>query len=87
VVKAVKKHRAELVVMPGPGRLIRGLMDYFSGLGSAVNQGTGANTTIQKIIQLREAKADAPRPDDHACPSPGTLHTPEPSPRRLLVSQ
>ena len=29
VVKAVKKDRAELVIMPGPGRLIRAIMDYF----------------------------------------------------------
>jgi len=34
-------------------------MDYFPRLGPAVNQATGANTTMQKIIQLREAKADA----------------------------
>jgi stalled ribosome rescue protein Dom34 len=59
VVKAVKKDRAELVVMPGPGRLMRALMDYLPGLGPAVNQATGANTTMLKIIQLREAKADA----------------------------
>ena len=58
VVKAVKKDRAELVVMPGPGRLIRALMDYFPGLGPAVNRAAGASTTMQKIIELREAQAD-----------------------------
>ena len=58
VVKAVKKDRAELVVMPGPGRLLRAIMDYFPGLGPAVNRATGANTTMQKIIEVREAKAD-----------------------------
>src|SRR5207245_11769972 len=57
VVKAVKKDRAELVVMPGPGRLLRATMEYFPGLGPAVNRATGANTTMQKIIEVREAKA------------------------------
>ena len=59
VVKAVKKDRAELVVMPGPGRLMRAIMDYFPALGPAVNRAAGANTTVQKVIELREAKADA----------------------------
>jgi short-subunit dehydrogenase len=59
VVKAVKKDRAELVVMPGPGRLMRALMDYFPGLGPALNRATGTNSTMQKIIQQREAKAGA----------------------------
>jgi hypothetical protein len=59
VVKAVIKDRAELVVMPGPGRLIRAIMDYFPALGPAVNRATGATTTMQKIIEQREAKANA----------------------------
>ena len=59
VVKAVKKDKAELVVMPGPGRLIRALMDYFPGLGPALNRAAGATTTMQKIIEQREAKPDA----------------------------
>jgi hypothetical protein len=33
VVKAVKRDRAELVIMPGPGRLLRAVMDYFPGWG------------------------------------------------------
>jgi short-subunit dehydrogenase len=53
VVRAVKKDQAELVVMPGPGRLMRALIDYFPGLGPALNRATGTNTTMQKIIQLR----------------------------------
>jgi len=57
VVKAVKRDRAELVVMPGPGRLLRAIMDYFPGLGPAVNRATGAGVTMRKIIELRDAKA------------------------------
>ena len=56
VVTAVKKDRAELVIMPGPGRLLRAVMDYFPGLGPAVNRAAGAGTTMQKIIELREPK-------------------------------
>jgi hypothetical protein len=54
----VKKDRVELVVMPGPGRLLRAIMDYFPGLGPAVNRAAGATTTMQKIISQREAESD-----------------------------
>ena len=57
VVKAVKKDRTELVIMPGPGRLIRAVMDYFPGLGPAVNRAAGATTTMQRIIEQRELLA------------------------------
>jgi len=57
VVKAVRKDKAELVVMPGPARLLRAVMDYFPGLGPAMNRAAGANASMQKIIELREAKA------------------------------
>jgi short-subunit dehydrogenase len=60
VVKAVKKDRAELVIMPGPGRLLRAVMDYFPGLGPAVNRAAGASTTMQEIIERRDARAGVP---------------------------
>jgi short-subunit dehydrogenase len=59
VVKAVKKDRAELVIMPGPGRLMRAVMDYFPGLGPALNRVAGASGTMKKIIELRDADAGA----------------------------
>ena len=59
VVKSVKKDRAEVVVMPGPGRLLRAVMDYFPGLGPAMNRAAGATTTMQKIIESREAPIKA----------------------------
>jgi short-subunit dehydrogenase len=59
VVKAVKKDRADVVVMPGPGRLLRAVMDYFPALGPALNRAAGASTTMHKIIEQRAAKADA----------------------------
>jgi hypothetical protein len=33
VVKAVKKDRMQLAVMPGQGRLLRAVMDYLPGRG------------------------------------------------------
>jgi len=57
VEKAVKKDRAELVIMPGPGRLLRAVMDYFPALGPRVNRAAGATTTMQRIIEQREANA------------------------------
>ena len=59
VMKAVTKDRAELVIMPGPGRLLRAVMDYFPALGPALNRAAGATTAMQKIIEQREAKAHA----------------------------
>src|SRR5436190_19922885 len=59
VIKAVAKDRAELVVMPGPGRLLRAIMDYFPALGPALNRAAGASTTMQKITELREQKLGA----------------------------
>ena len=56
VVKAVTKDKAEVVVMPGPGRLIRAILDYLPALGPALNQAAGATTTMQKIIQMRETR-------------------------------
>jgi hypothetical protein len=59
VVRAVTKDGAELVIQPGPGRLIRALLDYFPALGPALNRAAGATTTIQKIIERREASTAA----------------------------
>ena len=59
VIKAVAKDRAELVVMPGPGRLLRAIMDYFPALGPALDRAAGASATMQKIIELREQKSGA----------------------------
>lgn len=59
VVKAVKKDKTELVIQPGPGRLLRAVLDYFPGLGPALNRAAGATTTMQKVIERREANTGA----------------------------
>ena len=68
VEKAVKKDRAELVIMPGPGRLLRAVMDYFPALGPRVNRAAGATTTMQRIIEQREANAATSEHDGAARP-------------------
>jgi short-subunit dehydrogenase len=60
VVKAVQEDRAEMVIMPGPGRLLRAVMDYFPGLGPATNRAAGTTATMQKIIEQRDAEAGVP---------------------------
>ena len=53
VVAAIEKDRAEIVVMPGPGRLIKALMDLLPSMGPAMNQATGANDTMRSVIEFR----------------------------------
>ena len=36
---------------------MRAIMDYFPRLGPAINRAAGANASMQKVIELREAKA------------------------------
>jgi short-subunit dehydrogenase len=63
VVRAVVKDRAELVVMPGPGRLLRAVMDYFPGLGPAMNDALGARTSMQQVLDRRAHTRDQDPPE------------------------
>jgi short-subunit dehydrogenase len=56
VVRAIEKDKAELVVMPGPGRLIKALMDLFPGLGPSMNRIVGAEKLMGSVADLREAQ-------------------------------
>jgi short-subunit dehydrogenase len=58
VVKAVRKDKPELIVTPGPGRLLRALLDYFPRLGPAINRAAGTTTTMREIIEHRQGTAD-----------------------------
>ena len=53
VVAAIQKDRPEIVVMPGPGRLLKALMDLFPSLGPAMNEAAGANATMDRVIEHR----------------------------------
>ncbi len=54
VVKAIAKDRAEIVVMPGPGRLMKALMDLFPGFGPTMNRMAGAEATMRRVIEFRK---------------------------------
>ena len=57
VVTAILRDRAEIVVMPGPGRFLKALMDLFPGMGPAMNQAAGANATMRRVIEFRKGAA------------------------------
>jgi hypothetical protein len=44
VVRAIRSDKAEIVVMPGPGRFMKALMDLFRSLGTCMNRAVGART-------------------------------------------
>jgi len=56
-VRAVVKDKAELAVLPGPGRTIRAVMDRFPALGPAMNRAAGAEKTMQLVADHREQQA------------------------------
>jgi short-subunit dehydrogenase len=57
VVRAIRNNKAEIVVMPGPGRLMKALMDLFPGLGAAMNEMAGANATMKRVIEHRRSRS------------------------------
>jgi short-subunit dehydrogenase len=54
VVKSIRWDRAELVIMPGPGRLVKALLGLFPGLGMEMNRMGGATTTMRQVAEFRE---------------------------------
>jgi short-subunit dehydrogenase len=52
VVKSIKRDKAEIVIMPGPGRLLRALMDLFPGIGSMMGQMSAP--VMKQIVDFRE---------------------------------
>jgi short-subunit dehydrogenase len=56
-VRAIRSDKAELIVLPGPGKLLRGLMDRFPSLGPAMNRATGTNRTMATVAEFREREA------------------------------
>jgi short-subunit dehydrogenase len=56
-VRAIRSDKAELALLPGPGKLLRALMDRFPGLGPAMNRATGATKTMATVAEYREREA------------------------------
>jgi short-subunit dehydrogenase len=56
-VRAIRSDKAELAVLPGPGKLLRGLMDRFPALGPAMNRATGTNKTMTTVAEYRDREA------------------------------
>ena len=54
VITAIREDRPEIVVMPGPGRLMKALMDLFPGLGRSMNEKLGAKATMQRVVEFRK---------------------------------
>ena len=53
VVQAIKRDRAIVVVMPGPGGLLKSLMDAFPELGPRMNEMGGATALVKRLAALR----------------------------------
>jgi short-subunit dehydrogenase len=57
VVRAIEKDKPEKVLMPGPGRVMKSVMDFFPGFGPAMTRMSGAERTISQVADHREAEA------------------------------
>jgi short-subunit dehydrogenase len=53
--RAIDKPRAEMVVSLGPGRVLKALMDFFPGMGPALNRASGADKLMASVADHREA--------------------------------
>jgi short-subunit dehydrogenase len=62
--RAIGRPRAEIVVSVGPGRMLKALMDYFPGLGPAINRLSGASKLMAAVADYREAQRTQPPPRD-----------------------
>ena len=54
VVKVLETDKPELVIMPGPGRLMKALMDFFPGIGPRMNQRAGVTARMKQVADVRE---------------------------------
>jgi short-subunit dehydrogenase len=58
--RAIGKPKAEIVVSIGPGRLLKAFMDYFPGLGPAINRLSGADKLMASVADHRESARTDP---------------------------
>jgi short-subunit dehydrogenase len=53
-VRAIKRDKAEIVIFPGPGRLMKALWDFFPGMGPSMNRRAGVNGVMERIAIARQ---------------------------------
>ncbi|HEX9133496.1 MAG TPA: SDR family oxidoreductase [Ktedonobacteraceae bacterium] len=58
VLKSIKRDKAEMVIMPGPGRLMKALLDLFPGMGQMMNQMGGVTPLMKQIADFREQQRE-----------------------------
>lgn len=58
VVKGIRRDKAEIVIMPGPGRLMKIQMDIFPGMGPMMNQIGGVTPLMKQIADFRERQRE-----------------------------
>src|SRR6059058_3297405 len=59
VVRAIEKDKAEIVLVPGPGRLLKALMDLYPGFGPTMNRLSGGEKFMGLVADHREAQHTA----------------------------
>ena len=72
VLRAIAKPKAEMVISVGPGRFLKALMDYFPGLGPAINRLSGATKLMAAVADYRESQRTAPGPQGQPVPGVST---------------
>jgi len=60
LLRALDRDRAEIVVMLGPGRLMRALMDFFPGMGPWMSKQMGVTKTLREVQDFTRSKATPP---------------------------
>ena len=55
--RAIREDKAELALLPGPGKLLRALIDRFPRFGTAINRATGTTKTMRTVAEHRERGA------------------------------
>ena len=70
--RAIGRPRPEIVVSVGPGRMLKALMDYFPGLGPAINRLSGATKLMTAVADYRESQRTTPHPQGQPLPGVGT---------------
>jgi short-subunit dehydrogenase len=58
VLKSIRRDKAEIVIMPGPGRLMKALLDLFPGMGPLMNRVGGFTSLMKQIADFREQQSE-----------------------------